>query len=76
MPDSLKSRLLDVAARMRFAIRKHVPPGLRWVVGLVLVVLGSFGILPVLGFWMIPLGIAVMAMDIAPLWRRLTGRTR
>ena len=34
---------------------------LRWAVGLLLIVGGIFGILPVLGFWMIPVGLLVLA---------------
>lgn len=30
-----------------------------------LVVLGLFGFLPVLGFWMIPLGLLILSYDIA-----------
>ncbi len=55
-------------------IRSRVPPGLRLVLGILLIIGGIFGFLPVLGFWMIPLGVAVAALDIVPLWRRLTGR--
>lgn len=58
-------------ARGKGLVRRHVPPGFRWIVGLLLIGLGFLGFLPVLGFWMIPLGIAVAALDIAPLWRRL-----
>ncbi len=55
-------------------IRSRVPPGLRLVLGILLIIGGIFGFLPVLGFWMIPLGVAVAALDVTPLWRRLTGR--
>lgn len=55
--------------RCRKWLRRHVRPGLRWVVGLVLIVLGFFGILPILGFWMIPLGAALVAMDVNSLWK-------
>ena len=55
-------------------VRLRVPPGLRLVLGLLVMVGGVFGFLPVLGFWMIPLGIAIAALDIRPLWRRLRGR--
>lgn len=55
-------------------IRANVPPGLRLVLGLLLMVGGVFGFLPVLGFWMIPLGVAVAALDIKPLWRALRDR--
>lgn len=65
-------------AKLRAQVRKvqrwvlrHVPPGLRLVLGLVLIVGGVFGFLPILGFWMIPLGIGVAALDIRPLIRRL-----
>ena len=52
-------------------IEQRVPPGLRVVVGLLLVVGGVFGMLPVLGFWMIPLGIAVAALDVRPFVRAI-----
>ncbi len=55
-------------------IRRRVPAGLRLVLGLVLIGGGALGFLPILGFWMIPLGVAVAALDIMPLWRRLFGR--
>ena len=45
-------------------IRDHIPWGLRTVLGLVLIVGGVFGFLPVLGFWMIPLGLAVILLDV------------
>ena len=53
-----------------------LPPGLRLVVGLILIAAGVFGFLPVLGFWMIPLGIGIAALDIVWLWRWLNGRDR
>lgn len=40
--------------------------------GLLLIFAGVFGFLPILGFWMIPLGIAVAALDIRPLGRALS----
>ncbi len=64
----------DWVERTRIWVRDHVPPGLRLVVGLLLIVGGVFGFLPVLGFWMIPLGILVAGLDVVPLWRWLTGR--
>ena len=61
---------------MRFLVwvRRHVPPGLRLVLGVLLIVGGVFGFLPILGFWMIPLGFAVAALDIRPIWRWWKGR--
>ena len=43
---------------------KH--PKWKWLrppIGVALVILGMFGFLPVLGFWMIPHGLAVLAVD-------------
>ncbi len=44
----------------------------RTVIGLALIALGIFGFLPVLGFWMIPLGLFVLSFDwaFARRWRR------
>ncbi|MEQ9693398.1 hypothetical protein [Shimia sp. SDUM112013] len=58
-----------VVARWLVRIRKRIPPGWRWPVGLVIMLFGFVGFLPVVGFWMIPLGIAVMALDLSPRWR-------
>ncbi len=48
-------------------------PIARIMIGAVLVVMGMFGFLPVLGFWMIPLGIVVLSVDISFI-RRLRRR--
>lgn len=58
----------------RMWARRHIPPGLRLVLGVLLICGGVLGFLPVLGFWMIPLGIAVAAADVLPIWRWLRGR--
>ncbi|PPB82143.1 hypothetical protein LV82_00065 [Albidovulum inexpectatum] len=57
-------------------INRSVPPGLRVVVGLLLIVGGIFGFLPVLGFWMIPLGIGVAWLDLRALCRLRKTRQR
>jgi hypothetical protein len=47
-------------------------PSSRWVrvpIALVLIVGGAVGFLPVLGFWMIPLGLLLLAQDIPFLQR-------
>ncbi len=54
--------------------KRYLPPVLRAILGLLLVGLGMLGFLPVLGFWMIPLGLALLATDIPPLGRWLRRR--
>jgi hypothetical protein len=54
----------------RKCARRHIPPGLRSVLGIVCVALGIVGFLPIVGFWMIPLGFALVWLDLHPLLRR------
>ncbi len=46
---------------------------IRIPVGILLIVAGVFGFLPVLGFWMIPIGVILIGRDI-PFVRRLALR--
>ena len=60
------------AARLLRSLRR---PGHRLVripLAIVLVLFGFLGFLPVLGFWMIPLGLALLALDVVLLRRPLT----
>lgn len=75
-PAGLPGSLRRAMRRAQLWTRRHVPPGLRLLVGLVLMLGGVFGFLPVLGFWMLPLGVAVAALDVVPLWRALRGPGR
>ena len=50
------------------AVRK-MPPVTRAGAGALFVVGGVFGFLPILGFWMIPVGLMLIATDIPPLRR-------
>lgn len=45
---------------------------LRVALGVVLVIFGIFGFLPILGFWMVPLGLLVLSYEFAVVrrWRR------
>ena len=57
-------------------LRRLREPSSRWVripVGIVLIVAGVFGFLPILGLWMIPLGLLLIAQDV-PFLRRPIGR--
>ncbi len=67
-----------------FGRKLPLPANRRWriALGSGLVVGGLLGFLPILGFWMIPLGILVLSVDLIVVrrWRRRTtvkwGRTR
>lgn len=47
---------------------RSLPAGVRSVVGVFLMLAGVFGFLPIVGFWMFPLGLAFVALDIP--WTR------
>ncbi len=48
----------------RYKRLRSAPKAARIAVGAGLVIGGLFGFLPVLGFWMIPLGLAVIFIDV------------
>ena len=66
MRRSLKARM----RRFQVRARRTIPPGLRLVLGVLLICGGLLGFLPILGFWMLPLGVALAALDVVPVWRR------
>ncbi len=52
---------------MRGLVRWLRKPGsgvVRIILGILLVICGLVGFLPILGFWMIPLGVLVLAIDL------------
>ena len=46
-----------------FAKLKALPPTIRQIIAILLIILGFFGFLPIIGFWMIPLGLMLLAID-------------
>jgi hypothetical protein len=61
-----------MAHKIRFANHHfHLPQSkpLRLGLGILLVAGGLVGFLPVLGFWMIPLGLLVLSVDLPPVRR-------
>jgi hypothetical protein len=50
---------------------RRLPSGVRSLVGLLFLAGGTLGFLPILGFWMVPAGLALIALDLPPLRRRL-----
>lgn len=48
---------------------RRVPPGVRTLMGIPLMIGGILSFLPVLGIWMLPAGAMLIALDVPP-WRR------
>jgi hypothetical protein len=71
--ERLLERMIDrLPGRLQFMIRRLRQPSLRWVrflAGILLIVCSFLSILPVFGLWMLPLGLLLLAEDIAPLRR-------
>lgn len=53
-----------------------MPRGFRAIIGVLCMIGGGVGFLPILGFWMIPVGLALIALDIPPLRHRLLAWVR
>ena len=51
--------------------QRRIPAGLRLLVGILFFIGGIFGFLPVLGFWMMPLGLVIASTDIPPARRTI-----
>ncbi len=67
---------VDWRAKLRPLYKRamRLPPVVRSLCGLVLIAAGVLGIvLPILGFWMAPLGLMFIALDVPP-WRRRVAR--
>ena len=64
-PD-LTQRIAGFTHRTMVWGRDHVPPGIRSIIGVLFCVGGVLGFLPILGFWMLPLGVAFIALDVPP----------
>lgn len=65
--ERFEQRLPSWAASFVRWLRK---PGTRWVrlpLGIVLILAGIVGFLPILGFWMVPLGLIIVAKDFPPM---------
>jgi hypothetical protein len=65
---------IDWRAKLRplYRFAAKLPPVVRSLAGIVLIGAGFLGIvMPILGFWMAPLGLLFIAADIPPLRRRV-----
>lgn len=70
---SLKRKVRAFSYRVLAWAKDSVPPVFRSILGLLFMVGGVFGFLPVLGFWMLPLGAALIALDLPPTRHRIEG---
>jgi uncharacterized membrane-anchored protein len=61
--------------RQPHRLLRQIVRGLRILLGILLVVGGLFGFLPIVGFWMLPLGAIVLAREV-PVVARLLERVR
>lgn len=68
---SIWSRVVPFVQRFVHWGDRRVPWGVRSLIGLLFVIGGTLGFLPILGFWMLPAGLALIALDLPPLRRRL-----
>jgi hypothetical protein len=62
--DRLQQRLPDGVARVVKKVRSPAAAPYRIPMGIALMAGGVVGFLPVLGFWMVPLGLVVLAQDV------------
>jgi hypothetical protein len=62
---------MAIVNRMALWSDRHLPIGVRSVLGVLAIIGGVAGFLPILGFWMLPLGVVLIALDIPPLRRRV-----
>jgi hypothetical protein len=65
-----------MSTKLRFGKRKITLPGnpaVRIGLGILLVLFGFVGFLPILGFWMVPFGLLILSVDL-PAVRRLRRR--
>ena len=60
----LKREIEIIARKVTRWSHDHLPPGIRSIVGVLFFVGGCFGFLPILGFWMIPVGIMLIMLDL------------
>ena len=62
--DLLQTRVPDGVSKVMKKVRGPSAKPYRIPIGIALTVGGVFGFLPLIGFWMVPLGLAVLAQDV------------
>ena len=61
---SLKKNIALTSLNALTLAKEKVPYGIRTLLGILLMIGGVLGFLPILGFWMFPLGMAFIALDL------------
>ena len=61
---SLKRNIALTSLNALTWAKEKVPSGIRTLLGILLMIAGVLGFLPILGFWMFPLGMAFIALDL------------
>ena len=81
--DRLQARLPQRVSRFMKKVRSPEVGPYRIPAGIALTAGGLFGFLPIVGFWMVPLGLAVLAQDVpvmrpplARLLRKVNGKRK
>ncbi|MDN5869504.1 MAG: hypothetical protein L0H73_02095 [Nitrococcus sp.] len=69
--DQIEGQLPDGVSRVLRWLREPATRWMRIPIGILLIIAGIFSILPVLGLWMLPLGLLLLAQDV-PFLRRPT----
>lgn len=65
--ERLERRLPDSLARAVAWLRRPAPKAVRVPLGAALVAGGAVGFLPIVGYWMLPVGLVILARDVPPL---------
>jgi hypothetical protein len=66
-----KQRAAEITFRLLRWAHDHLKPGVRTLVGILFMMGGVLWFLPVLGMWMLPLGVAIVSLDIPPFRPRI-----
>jgi hypothetical protein len=65
--ERLQRRLPDSLAKVVAWIHRPAPKAVRVPLGAALVAGGVVGFLPIVGYWMLPVGLVILARDVPPL---------
>ena len=67
--------LVRALRKTNYIGRRRLPPGVRSLMGIACIIGGFLGFLPILGYWMVPVGVLLIGLDIpsfrGPIARRI-----